>query len=138
VKSIRFLETSKKTLTLQLIDLQSSKAAKEIAIKKNDLQIVVKSLYTNYYNLNVADTKLNQQINNIDNMKKDRNARRKASWKHVGIAKMRLLDYRLQRDLEFADLREKKNKYYKKIQAFKKKYPDVHSLQGKLKKQYDS
>jgi hypothetical protein len=44
----------------------------------------------------------------------------------------------MKKKLDLAKLRRKKEKYYKKIQAFKKKYPDVHSLQGKPKKHYDS
>jgi len=108
VKSIRFLQTSKKRLSLQLIDLKTSKATKLAAIKKNDLQIVVKSLYWNYYNLNIANTKLSDRIKHIPVQKIDRNARRKASWKHVGIAKMRLLDYKMKKKIELSKLRRKK------------------------------
>jgi len=96
--------------------------------------MIVKSLYWNYYNLNVTNTKLNQIFKHIEVIRKDRNARRKASWHHRGIAKMAVLDLQLKKRLDLSKLAKDKDKYYKKIQDFKHKHTNINALQPKQKK----
>jgi len=58
--SIMSLEGNKKTQVIELLEMQQNKEQNKITEINNNLQMIAKSLYWNYYYLNITNTKLNE------------------------------------------------------------------------------
>lgn len=99
----------------QLFEDQKMNNQKNVVKTKNNLYMIKKNLYWNYYYLNITNTKLNVEFSHIKAIKSNANRRRKYSQHHLGIAKLAVMDVKVALHYKQKKLRYQKQRLYKKI-----------------------
>jgi len=92
LRNIKSLSENLKRLGSKMLELKKQHHKDALVKAKNDVYMIQKNLYWNYYYLNISNTDLNVKFRNLPMYKKKMNRRRKYSHNKLGIAKMVIMD----------------------------------------------